>query len=130
MTKTTDTTAPADASSPAPVTDQVMQQLLGASPPRIVFLLRRGPRYDDPATLPLQWEHARNMFSLLRAGTLLSVTALMDGTDVLGVGVLASGTRESAEALLAQDPAVRGGRVTVQFHTGASFRPEDLATAG
>jgi predicted enzyme related to lactoylglutathione lyase len=103
-----------------PVTDETMQRLLGGADKNVTFLLRRGPAFDDPARQHLQWEHARNMFSLLRAGKLRMVTALMDGTDVLGVAIF-NGTREEAEATLREDPGVRGGRLNLQLLTGVSF---------
>jgi hypothetical protein len=109
-----------------PVTDELMQRLLGGAEKRHTFLVRRGPAYDDPASLPLQWEHARNMFTLLRAGKLRSVTALVDGRDVLGVGVLAVATREEAEQILRDDPGVRGGRLSLELLTGVSFEAGDL----
>jgi uncharacterized protein len=104
---------------PIPVSDSAMQQLLGSTAPGVAFLLRRGPAYGD-ATAPLQWEHARNMFALLRSGKLRSVVALTDGTDVLGLGLWV-GDRAEAEAVLAQDPAIRGGRLTYELLTDVTF---------
>ncbi|MGC4064463.1 MAG: VOC family protein [Polyangiaceae bacterium] len=104
-----------------PITDETMHQLLGSATPVVTFLVRKGPAYDDPASAPLQWEHARYLFGLLRAGKLASVTVLMDGTDVLGIGTLTVRTKEEAEGLLKEDPSVRGGRFTMQILTGPSF---------
>lgn len=108
------------------ISDETLQRVLGTTPPRLTFLVRPGPRFSDPATLPLQWEHARNMLSLLEAGVLLQVTALMDGTDVLGMGIFAHGDRAEAERILAADPAVVGERLIVEFRQSASFRAGDL----
>ncbi len=111
---------------PTPVRDDEMQAMLAAKAPGVSFLLRRGPRFDDPATAPLQWEHARNMFSLLRAGVLAQVVPLMDGTDVLGFGRFARGDRDEAVRVLADDPAVRAGRLTVQVLASVSFDASEL----
>jgi len=97
-----------------------MQRLLGSAQPSLAFLVRKGPAFDDPALQYLQWEHARHLFTLLRNGKLRSVTALMDGTDVLGLGVLAV-AREEAEQLLRDDPGVRGGRLTMQLVNATAF---------
>lgn len=105
----------------AAVTDETMQRLLRGSEPNLTFLLRKGPAYDDPAQQHLQWEHARNMFGLLRRGTLRMVTALIDGSDVLGVAIFQGTTREQAERILREDPAVRGGRLTAELCSGVSF---------
>lgn len=114
------------ADTSAMVTDEAMQRLLGGAAKELAFVVKRGPAYDDPARQHLQWEHARNMFALLRAGKLRSVTALVDGTDVLGLGVLLVTGREEAEALLREDPGVRGGRLSFELLTAVAFGPDDL----
>jgi predicted enzyme related to lactoylglutathione lyase len=102
------------------VTDDEMQRLLGSAPKRFAFLLRPGPKFG-PETQALQWEHARNMFALLQAGRLASVTALMDGTDVLGLGVIEAASKADVETLLREDPAVSGGRLRFEIFSAASF---------
>ncbi len=104
-----------------PVADATMQAMLGATAPRVAFVLRRGPAYDDPATAPAQWEHARNMFTLMRDGRVAQVSALVDGTDVLGFGLMAAGTAEEAAATLREDPGVRSGRLVAEILTAMSF---------
>lgn len=108
-----------------PVPDQTMQRLLANAEPALAFLVRKGPAFADPSLQHLQWEHARNMFTLLRDGKLRSVTALVDGSDVLGVGVFAV-AREEAEQLLRDDPGVRGGRLTMQILNAASFAADEV----
>jgi hypothetical protein len=107
------------------VNDEEMQRLLGSAPPRFAFVLRPGRRFG-PETQALQWEHARNMFTLLKTGKLSSVTALMDGTDVLGIGVMEAGSKADVEALLRDDPAVRGGRLSFEVFSSASFTRGDV----
>ena len=101
--------------------DENMQRLLGGAKRGLAFVVRPGPSYDDPSLAHLQWEHARNMFALLRAGKLRAVSALLDGTDVLGMGLLTTDDRAEAEALLREDPGVRGGRLRFDLLTDASF---------
>lgn len=107
------------------IDDSTMQRLLGSAPHRFTFVLHRGPAYG-PATDALQWEHARNMFTLLQRGVLRSVTALLDGDDVLGVGTLDAASKADVEALLAADPAVRGGRLIARVSTAAVFNRDDF----
>jgi hypothetical protein len=102
------------------VTDADMQRLLGGAPKRFAFMFRPGKKFG-PETQALQWEHARNMFALLQAGRLASVTALMDGGDLLGVGVMEAASEAEGEALLCEDPAVRGGRLCFEISPAASF---------
>jgi len=108
-----------------PISDGEMQRLLGSAPKRFAFVLKPGPNHG-PGTMALQWEHARNMFTLLRRGVLHSVTALMDGGDVLGVGTADAPSKEAVEALLADDPAVQGGRLTVEVFAAAHFARQDV----
>lgn len=103
-----------------PVSDAEMQSLLAGAPPRFAFVLKPGPEHG-PHTMALQWEHARNMFTLLRQGVLHTVTALMDGVDVLGVGTLEASSKADAEALLARDPAVKGGRLVAEVYSAGGF---------
>lgn len=111
--------------TPATVTDEELKRLLGSAPKRFAFLLRPGPEYG-PQTAALQVEHVRNMFGLLRAGVLLSVTALLDGVDVLGVGVMDAASPAEVERVLAEDPAVKGGRARYEIRLAASFAQDDL----
>ncbi len=116
--------APTIRQSSGPVADVVMKSLLDGATPNHAFLITRGQGYDDPATLPLQWEHARNMFTLMRDGRLSHVSALVDGSDVLGFGLLAVASRAEAEAILAKDPGIAGGRLGYQMLTAVSFDGE------
>lgn len=107
------------------VSDGEMQRLLANAPKRYAFALRPGPSYG-PETMALQWEHARNMFTLLRRGKLLTVTALLDGRELLGLGTMLAESKEEVEALLALDPAVKGGRLLVEVLTAASFTSGEI----
>jgi hypothetical protein len=98
-----------------------MQRLLAGAAPRHAFLLRKGPAWDDPAQQHLQWEHARNMFTLLRDHHLSYVCPLMDGTDVVGFGVIDASSREAAARLLEHDPGVRAGRLRFEVLQGVPF---------
>jgi hypothetical protein len=115
---------PSDMAPTGPVADAAMQAVLGSTAPRVAFVLKRGPAYDDPATAQSQWEHARNMFTLMRDGRLAHVSALVNGSDVLGFGLMVAGSPEEAEALLREDPGVRSGRLVAQVVMALSFDAE------
>lgn len=108
-----------------PIDDGTMQRWLANAPRRFAVVIKPGP-HCTPDTLALQWEHARNMFTLLARNALLSVTALTNGTDVLGVAVLEASSRDDVEALFAKDPAVLGGRLRFEVLDAAHFRSDEL----
>ena len=64
------------------------------------------------------------MFTLMRDGQLAHVSALMDGTDALGFGLMTVTSKDEAEAILREDPAVRGGRLVVELLSSMSFDGE------
>lgn len=104
--------------------DATLQALLSSTPPRPLFILGKGPRFDDPETQPQQWEHARHMVDRLRDGSLAIVCAIFGDSDVLGVAVAAPGKTEAdLQAVLAADPAVKAGRVSVRLAQGIAFTP-------
>lgn len=107
-----------------PVPDSVMHGLLSQQQPGFAFILTRGPRYDDPALAGLQWEHARNMFTLMRDGRLAHVSVLTNGAPILGFGLMVAETREEVEAVLAADPGVAGGRLAFEVMSAVSFDGE------
>lgn len=104
-----------------PVPDATMRALLAGSRPGVAFLLHKGPAYDDPAKAHLQWEHARNMVTLIRRGLLVHVSAFPAGTGVLGFGLSTLRTNAEALALLAADPGVRGGRLRAEVLAAVTF---------
>ena len=107
--------------SSAPIGDETMQRLLGGAERGLAFVVKRGPAYADPAREHLQWEHARHLFGLLKAGKLRGVSALFEGGDVLGFGLLNTSDRAEAERLLDADPGVRGGRLRIELMTDVTF---------
>jgi hypothetical protein len=116
--------SPLTAADDAPVRDTVMQGLLAAARPGIAFLLHRGPDFDDAAKVDLQWEHARNMFTLMKRALLTHVSAFPAGTGVLGFGILTLDSAEAAEVLLVEDPGVRGGRLRAEVLGAVTFTAE------
>ncbi|MCO6187933.1 VOC family protein [Rhizobium sp. L1K21] len=104
-----------------PVSDQTMQGLLAGQKPGFAFVLTRGPRFEDPELANLQWEHARNMFNLMREGKLTHVSALPGGASILGFGLMLADSREEVAEILAEDPGVAAGRLAFEVMTAVSF---------
>lgn len=87
--------------------------------------------------LALGWSRAVLTLTFIAAGGLAkgfvasrsrtwAVTALMDGTDVLGVGILTVPSKAEAEQLLRADPSVQGGRFTMQIVSGPTFSASEI----
>ena len=116
--------SPVTRPSTGAVTDQTMHRLLESRKPSFAFVVTRGPRFEDPELASLQWEHARNMFALMRDGKLIHVSALADGASILGFGVMEADSREEVAAILAADPGVAAGRLAFEVTTAVSFDGE------
>ena len=80
-------------------------------------LLKAGPNRDqDEATVErLQLGHLQHLFSLQRRGLLTLYGPVEDTGDLRGIGVVLVETREEAEALFADDPMVKVGRLVVEI---------------
>ncbi|MBO3759867.1 VOC family protein [Ciceribacter sp. L1K22] len=116
--------APIRRRNSGPVTDEIMRTLLGARKPGFAFAFKRGPRFDDPGLANLQWEHARNMFTLMRDEHVTHLSALPDGQSIIGFGLIEARNRQEAEALLELDPGVAAGRLTYEVMSATSFDGE------
>lgn len=79
-------------------------------------LLKAGPNRDqDEATVErLQLAHLQHLWSLQRQG-LLTLFGPVDDPELRGIGVVLVETREEAEALFAEDPMVKMGRLVVEI---------------
>lgn len=79
-------------------------------------LLMVGPNRDqDEATVErLQLAHVQHLWSLQRQG-LLTLFGPVDDPELRGIGVVLVETREEADALMADDPMVRAGRLVVEI---------------
>jgi uncharacterized protein YciI len=98
------------------ITDAVVREQVGRQRWFWLLLLKRGPtRNQAPADIErIQAAHLRHMFGLRQRGQ-LTLFGPVDGAGTLrGIGVLTVPTREEAEALMADDPAVLAGRLRVE----------------
>jgi uncharacterized protein YciI len=84
-----------------------------------VGFLYRGPKWtpeQTPETEALQKAHLANIQKMAEAGKLLVAGPFTDGGDLRGLYVFRVATLEEAEALAATDPAVKAGRLRLEFH--------------
>jgi len=82
-----------------------------------LLFLKAGPRRDqDEATLDrLQLAHLQHLTWLMHQGLLTLFGPVEDAGDLRGIGVVLTDTREAAEALLADDPMVKAGRLIAEI---------------
>jgi uncharacterized protein YciI len=98
------------------VTDAVVRGEVGRQRWFWLLLLKRGPiRGQSRAELDqIQAAHLRHLFTLQKRGQLSLFGPVADAGALRGIGVLTVATREDAETLMADDPAVRAGRIRAE----------------
>jgi uncharacterized protein YciI len=96
-----------------------------------LLLFRPGPdRSQDVATAErIQAEHLAHLFRLEAEGKLTLFGPVLDAGDLRGIGVVTVPTRAEAEVLIAEDPAVRAGRLVLEIRPwfalpGAALPPD------
>ena len=98
------------------VTDAAVRDAVGRQRWFWLLLLKRGPIRDQSRTEvdQIQAAHLRHLFTLRKRGQLV-LFGPVDGAGALrGIGVLTVPNRDEAEALMADDPAVRAGRLRAE----------------
>lgn len=81
-----------------------------------LLLLKRGPMRGQPRAEvdQIQAAHLRHLFTLRKRGQLTLFGPVEGAGRLRGIGVLTVQTRVEAEALMADDPAVRAGRLRAE----------------
>lgn len=84
-----------------------------------VAFLRRGPAWT-PASTPelekLQAAHLTHIGKMAETGKLIIAGPFSDGGDLRGMFIFRVDTVEEAKALAEQDPAVKAGRLVLEWH--------------
>jgi len=100
-----------------------------------LLLLKTGPRRDqeEETAARIQEEHLRHLFELEASGRLTLFGPVEDAGDLRGIAVLTVPTREEAETLMADDPAVIAGRLRAEIRPwfalpGAALPPAEAGT--
>lgn len=84
-----------------------------------VGFLYRGPKWtpeQTPDTEALQKAHLANIQKLAQEGKLLVAGPFTDGGDLRGLYVFRVASMAEAQALAETDPAVKAGRLRLEFH--------------
>ena len=84
-----------------------------------VAFLRKGPAWtpgNTPELQELQKGHMANIQKMAETGKLLIAGPFSDGGDLRGMFVFRVDTLEEAKALADQDPAVKAGRLVLEWH--------------
>jgi uncharacterized protein len=84
-----------------------------------VAFLKRGPNWtpaETEETKAIQAGHMENIRRMGASGKLLIAGPFEDGGDLRGMFIFRVETLEEAKALAEQDPAVKAGRLRLEWH--------------
>jgi uncharacterized protein len=85
----------------------------------VVGLFHRGPNstpQETDETRRIQEGHMANIRKMAEAGKLIVAGPFMDGGDLRGMLIFKLDSVDEAMALVAADPAVQAGRLTIELH--------------
>ncbi len=84
-----------------------------------VAFLYRGPAWspeETPERAKIQEGHMANIRKMAETGKLLVAGPFTDDGELRGLFVFRTGTLEEAKAMAEQDPAVKAGRLRLEWH--------------
>jgi uncharacterized protein YciI len=84
-----------------------------------VAFYRKGPAWtpsETPELQKLQSEHMAHIVKMAETGKLLVAGPFSDNGDLRGMLIFRVDTPEEAKALAEQDPAVKAGRLVLEWH--------------
>lgn len=84
-----------------------------------VAFLYRGPRWtpqETAETKKIQEEHMANIGRMAASGKLVLAGPFTDDGELRGIFVFQGVSREEAEQMAANDPAVKAGRLRIELH--------------
>jgi uncharacterized protein YciI len=84
-----------------------------------VGFLHRGPKWSPERTAEteaLQNAHLANIQKMAQEGKLLVAGPFLDDGDLRGLYIFRVASMAEAESLASTDPAVRAGRLSLEFH--------------
>ena len=85
----------------------------------VLGILHKGPNWTagtTPESEKIQEGHMANIRKMADAGKLAVAGPFSDDGDLRGMFIFHNATIEEARALIAADPAVKAGRLTVELH--------------
>jgi uncharacterized protein YciI len=84
-----------------------------------VGFLRKGPNWtpgDTPELKALQAAHLAHIGKMAETGKLILAGPFADGGDLRGLFIFRVDSLQDARALAEQDPAVKAGRLVIEWH--------------
>jgi uncharacterized protein YciI len=95
--------------------DATIRAALADGRPYVLLLLWAGPNRDQEGTEldALQWAHLRHLFTLRATHGLLLNGPVVDGGDLVGIGIFDDTDVDAVRELAEADPGVRSGRMRV-----------------
>jgi hypothetical protein len=102
------------------ITDEYMHEMLGKTKAYTLMLLKKAPRYAEPGSRPIVWEHGRRNFALRAEGKLAIVCPVLDDSEWAGVGIF-DVSPEEVVRIAEQDPGVKAGIFTYEVHPVRGF---------
>lgn len=85
----------------------------------VVGFLRRGPAWtpeQTPETQRIQEGHMANIRKMAAAGKLILAGPFTDNGDLRGMFVFQNAPLDEVKAMVAEDPAVKAGRLILELH--------------
>ena len=98
-----------------------------------VAFLRRGPAWtpeQTDETRRIQAAHLEHIGAMAASGDLVLAGPFMDDGDLRGMFVFSVDSLEKAEALAQADPAVKAGRLRLEFHPWYSAKGITIVKPG
>lgn len=84
-----------------------------------IGLFKRGPKWSAEQTdesRRIQAEHLAHLGKMAEAGKLVGAGPFLDGGDLRGILIFKAASIEEARAMAEADPAVKAGRLIIEFH--------------
>jgi hypothetical protein len=108
-----------------PITDEYMTQMRAKTRMYTMVLLAVTPKFHEPDSMKIVWEHGRRNFQLRASGDIAIVCPCRDDSDWAGFAVF-TGTPERVTEIMDSDPGVQAGIFTYEVHPVASFPGDAL----
>lgn len=96
----------------------------------LLYRASEAPSISEAEADEIQRQHLAYISGLYRRGLLLLAGPFLDRTDLRGICLYSVETVEEAEALGAQDPAVRSGRLRLEYHPWYGAKGITIAPPG
>lgn len=104
--------------SKRPVTPERIEKEISRAKSYYLFIYLLGPdrEQDTKTASEIQQQHLAYLFSLRDEGKLVLQGPVLEDTDLRGIGILNVRTREEADRIVSNDPAVKAGRLKYEMY--------------